>query len=75
MFECVLLIFFINLAIRQHTKTNEFHIFSIFEIDKVSEGHGGEKRDLRHSMANVRLCIAEFSRNFIFPATYENKRI
>ena len=39
MFECVLLIFFvIILAIWQHTKTNEFHIFLTFEIENVGQG-------------------------------------
>ena len=55
---CVHIFFFIILALRQLTNANEFHIFEAFEIEDVGPGHGGEKRDLRRSMANVRMCIS-----------------
>ena len=46
-------IFFHNFSFRKHTKTNEFHIFSTFEIENVGQDQEGEKRGLRRSIANV----------------------
>ena len=47
--------FFIILACRQHTQTNEFHIFLKFEIENVGQGHGVQFSELQHSMANVNI--------------------
>ena len=59
-FDCVLRIFPIMLAYRQHTKTNEFYIFWTFEIKNVGQGHGREIRDFGSSIVNVWMCIADF---------------
>ena len=42
---------------------------------QVIVGHGGEKRELRRSIANVPICIADFKNNFSYSTTYENERI
>ena len=34
--------------------------FLIFDLEKVGQDHGGEKRYLQRLIANVRMCIAEF---------------
>ena len=52
--------FFIIVIMRQHTITNEFHIFETFEIENVDQGREGEQRDLRCSIANVRMCIVDY---------------
>ena len=40
-----------------------------FDIEDEGQGHGAEKRDLRHSTGNVRFSIGVFH-NFIYQATY-----
>ena len=59
MFECVLLNLFIIVA-SGNMKTNEFHIFKTFKIENVGQGHGGEKRNLCHSIANGWLFVTYF---------------
>ena len=67
---------FHNFKFQHHTKTNEFHIFLIFEIENVGQGHGGIQQTLRPSIANIWICIADFFfHNFSNPATYEIERI
>ena len=75
-FECVLLIcFFLILALRQHKKTNECHIFLTFEVKMEGEDREGDKRDSRRFIAHFLKCIADFFHKFSCPATYENRRI
>ena len=57
---CVLLIFFHNLASGKMGKLTNF----TFVIGNVGQCYGREKLDLRSSIANFRLCIADFFHNF-----------
>ena len=53
MFGCLLQIFFRNVTYGNLGKRTNFMYFQTFEIENVGQGHGGEYRNLRRSIANV----------------------